>query len=646
MRKRMTRQVALIAIIVTLMPTLLFSQARRAATFSPRQPKVGDNIAVVYNAGARTATLPGAKAVTLNALLIRDGSTPNLVELPLRKSGKTWKGSFVFDDTAARIVLFKFVSGEMTDDNDGDCWDLLACGKDGKPVEGAYQWRGLMIMFGGGYGFKKTKDMDTALACLNLETTLYPENTSAYAAAWSAQLRATPGEETKARIGREAVDVYERLKDKSNSAGPILSMMERIGQKDLADSLRIGIIASNPKGKVAEATRLNALYGEKDPAKKEDLLKAFLAEFPKAPGEMQSLANSVKRNQVYAALQAREYEQAAAAIESMSPPDGDLYNSLAWSIIEKGEKGPDLDKATGWARRGIELMKEDQTPKPSYQSEADWKKNKAFNLGMIMDTYAFGLFKSGKAAEAERAYEEAVTMTDWGQEEINTRYLDACIANGDYEKALAVGTRLVLKGTSTDKVVEELRTAYTKVKGSDKGFDELLTNARNESMKEARKSILKERVNRRAVSFTVKDIDGKTVRLSDLKGKVVVVDFWATWCGPCRASFPFLQKVYEKYKDNPSVRILAFNTGENETGTQREELVRKFMAENKYTFPVVYDEGYVDRYGVEGIPTKFIIDKNGKVQFKSVGFLNGQKMVDEMTLEIDLLLGDEFYSMK
>ncbi len=70
------------------------------------------------------------------------------------------------------------------------------------------------------------------------------------------------------------------------------------------------------------------------------------------------------------------------------------------------------------------------------------------------------------------------------------------------------------------------------------------------------------------------------------------------------------------------------------------------MADNKYTFPVVYDEGYVEKYGVEGIPTKFIIDKKGKIQFKSVGFINGQKMIDEMTLENDMLLGDEFYSAK
>ncbi len=70
------------------------------------------------------------------------------------------------------------------------------------------------------------------------------------------------------------------------------------------------------------------------------------------------------------------------------------------------------------------------------------------------------------------------------------------------------------------------------------------------------------------------------------------------------------------------------------------------MADNKYTFPVLYDEGFVEKYGVEGIPTKFIIDKKGKIQFKSVGFNDGQKMMDEMTVEIEMLLGDKFYSAR
>ncbi len=94
----------------------------------------------------------------------------------------------------------------------------------------------------------------------------------------------------------------------------------------------------------------------------------------------------------------------------------------------------------------------------------------------------------------------------------------------------------------------------------------------------------------------------------------------------------------------PALHVgLALNTWENETGAEREALVRKFMEEKKYTFRVLFDDNAVYKYGVDGIPTKFIIDKKGMIRFKSVGF-EGSKMLDEMTVEIEMLLDDGFYA--
>jgi hypothetical protein len=92
--------------------------------------------------------------------------------------------------------------------------------------------------------------------------------------------------------------------------------------------------------------------------------------------------------------------------------------------------------------------------------------------------------------------------------------------------------------------------------------------------------------------------------------------------------------------------ILALNTWENKKGADRLTLVKQFMEKNKYTFPVLIDETTVNAYKVEGIPTKFLIDRNGNIQFKSIGFEGGQKMVDEMTIQIEMLLSKEFYSSR
>lgn len=117
-----------------------------------------------------------------------------------------------------------------------------------------------------------------------------------------------------------------------------------------------------------------------------------------------------------------------------------------------------------------------------------------------------------------------------------------------------------------------------------------------------------------APAFTLKDVDGNTKTLADYKGKVVVMDFWATWCPPCRAVMPTFQKLHEKYKDKDVV-ILGMNA---EMGQGKGDPV-KFKHDNKYTYPTLLKaEPAASKYKVAGLPTFYIIDQAGKVVWGSV----------------------------
>jgi peroxiredoxin len=118
-----------------------------------------------------------------------------------------------------------------------------------------------------------------------------------------------------------------------------------------------------------------------------------------------------------------------------------------------------------------------------------------------------------------------------------------------------------------------------------------------------------------APGWELKDVDGKPVNFSRFKGKVVVLDFWATWCVPCRSEIPGYVKLQEKYKDKG---LAVIGVSLDQAGP---EVVKKFMGDFQMNYQVVMgDDAVVAAFGgVDGIPTTFIIDRTGIIRDKKVG---------------------------
>lgn len=132
-----------------------------------------------------------------------------------------------------------------------------------------------------------------------------------------------------------------------------------------------------------------------------------------------------------------------------------------------------------------------------------------------------------------------------------------------------------------------------------------------------------------AIDFTLKDQYGNTHTLSDYKGKTVFLNFWATWCPPCRAEMPDIQKIYESYKEEGDDSLVILGVAEPNQGKEKtKQGVINFLEENGYTYPVLMDttgEQFMN-YGVYTLPTTYMIDKDGNV----FGYVSGQ--IDEETM--------------
>lgn len=123
-----------------------------------------------------------------------------------------------------------------------------------------------------------------------------------------------------------------------------------------------------------------------------------------------------------------------------------------------------------------------------------------------------------------------------------------------------------------------------------------------------------------APDFPVLDADGNTVRLSDMFGKPVVINFWATWCPPCRSELPAFDKLYRQYGNEVSFMMIDLTDGYRETV----EGVKKFISENGYTFPVYYDtEGSAaEAYNVSSIPFTVAVGRNGNIVGTHLGAMS------------------------
>jgi thiol-disulfide isomerase/thioredoxin len=370
-------------------------------------------------------------------------------------------------------------------------------------------------------------------------------------------------------------------------------------------------------------------------------LEAFLKKYPEAPQRVR-----IYRALVEAALQLRDTTRAAEYAERIVAltPDDMSMTVLAIQLLERAGDEAGLRRATSYSTRVLDYIGNDE--KSPKISQEEWEASKNRDRMTLLALRGRLYLKLHETSKAQKDFEDSYAFEPSAGAaeklgEIAEMNKDLPRAIQEYSRAFALADA-AKNAADRREIRQKLGNAWRLVHGSDQGlgdytlsiYDELTPSpskanaARNADAKEP-------------FEFTLRRVpDGSALPLSAEKGKVLVVNFWATWCGPCRALEPVFDRVAIDFHQNHDVLFLAADCDEDET------LVPPYVKEVKPQTTVVFADGLDRLFAINSFPTVVIIDRAGKIAYRTEGYGDEDAFQQSLTAAIHQALAPAAASLK
>ena len=663
----------MLTVLMAVMATFAFAQTDSTETYQrltgiPKPPVAGTTISFTYH--PQGGPLEGATDLVALIYMYQDYRW-TLGDAALTDDGTgIWKGTFQIPADCA-FMAFQFQStwsqfAQTKDNNDNQGFLYVTADADGQPLPGGNLAWGLMRRPGAGLGVMgyfgegyEDIEQDALYFWYQKEIQRNQDKAARFFPTMMSIVEKQTGERYP-----EAVELFFNIFSKQGmpSERNLIEMenIYRFKVKDTqkADSIHQLILTTYPDGWTVRRAAFEGLRNSGQNYHRDAV--ALLKKWPMtSSAKLESFQPFIYYN-TYRSFATDyftgEYPQ-QEMIDMMSDMDfktlAELYRTTCGAFHTKKAVSDDLNLPI--ARALIAEMTKKVTDHSYCEGVYLSPTQSDFLARQLLDghlgNYADILLAKGQPEEALQQISRITPERQYQMPEVNETQIRALQATGQEDKVADVIKQAIGQNAATPAMMDVLKQTYVREHGSEQGYETWLSSLKSQDevgalKAEIRKKFIKEPYK----AFTLKDMNGRTVSSADWKGKVVVLDFWSSWCFPCKKSFPGMQMAVDHFKDDPDVLFYFVDTMEH--GDGYEQKARDYMQQNGFTFNVLFDaKADTSKDGSNSvvfsemnainhsmaIPRKMFL-KDGYVRLTEEGYSGSpSRLADEVTYAVEML---------
>ncbi len=656
--------------IVAILSTFLFSGCRnekqdKPMVYIPELTVVGQTTEISYN--SELTNLAGEEDIKAVVYFWQNYHWI-AQDLTLKHRSGLWKGKFDVPENTALVTL-KFTADNKVDTGGEKTYTAFTVDDKNKNIPSAYIGWGLLRA----KSFEKYSIPDYISDSLKVDNEVLRY--------WCNQEIQHDAEERKhvAYFGAKALaktdkpnrfeviesDVYNLLKLDSLNEVTELDLYhalentrEILRNNDLAELIEEKMLEKYPDGILArdkEILRISRI--SKSIEDKEKAMQSFVRRFPfenfrDTPTEIAYMYlgknfQSVVYNQII------NHEEYGLLEEYIHEIPYSYLTTFFWHLIQIPYSRGDVKTET--LRPYADLLIDEAINRPRsidqmVYSPIEWNNRFYETRKDALLDYAKVLDETGDTNKALELMQKIASYYKGQSAKFSDFYIAMLEKTGNSSQILPVVIAGVKENAATPEMIEILKEEYIKKHKSDDGFNEYLNSLKlGDQLEALKEEVANSLINMPIELFELEKLNGGTVDMAKLKGKTIVLDFWATWCAPCKAAMPGMQMVVDKYKNDEDVVFLFVSTMEYSADYKQQ--IEKLLTEENYDFTVLIDNEnpesgkhdflystYAKAFHFSGIPQKMIIGANGRLRWRSTGY-NGSpsELADEISCVVELL---------